>query len=366
MSVTAAMSDRSVDDSSPLVQLAFKSGQHWPHLLKAQADTKQFRSRLNDHFQALDAPDTSLVVFGSVARGECTSQSDLDWILLVDGQSDPQHRRQEANIRQLLKKYEFIEPGSSGVFGGMVGSHDLVHHIGGESDPNSNTTRRILLLLESLPVGHREAYDRVRRQILKRYLEDDRGLTHTSEDIRVPRFLLNDLTRYWRTITVDFVYKQVAANDSKWALRNAKLRMSRKLIFASGLALVLFCQLDENAQEARTALKESRSVALLMDYVESQLKLTPLERLAQLCLKLEISDQTVIQIFSNYDLFLGILDDQSKRDELAKASSHETLRQSLAWQEVRKVSVPFHRGLVSLFLDEHDELKKLTMDYGLF
>src|ERR1700736_4185702 len=94
--------------------------------------------------------------------------------------------------------------------GRMVGSHDLIHRIGGEDDLNSNTTRRVLLLLESLPLGDRAAYDRVRRQILRRYIEDDRGLIHGSGSIRIPRFLLNDLTRYWRTITVDFVYKQVA------------------------------------------------------------------------------------------------------------------------------------------------------------
>ncbi|MEO7649595.1 MAG: hypothetical protein ABIZ80_03950, partial [Bryobacteraceae bacterium] len=158
---------------------------------------------------------------------------------------------------------------------------DLVHNIGGEDDLNSNTTRRVLLLLESHPVGNREAYDRVRRQVVRRYLCDDRGLTHASGGIRVPRFLLNDLTRYWRTVTVDFVYKQVAENDKKWALRNAKLRMSRKLIFAAGLARVFFCHLDPAAEAARSALKESQDVSLLTAYVEQELALTPMEMTAR-------------------------------------------------------------------------------------
>jgi hypothetical protein len=34
----------------------------------------------------------------------------------------------------------------------MIGSHDIVHEIGGEDDTNSNTTRRVLLLLESNPL----------------------------------------------------------------------------------------------------------------------------------------------------------------------------------------------------------------------
>ena len=40
-----------------------------------------------------------------------------------------------------------------------------------------------------------------------------------------PRFLLNDVVRYWRTICVDFEGKDArAGGDRKWALRNAKLR----------------------------------------------------------------------------------------------------------------------------------------------
>src|SRR6266404_8225945 len=133
------------------------------------------RNELDTRFRRRNSPDTSLVVFGSVAREEVTSSSDLDWILLIDGQSVPEHKEQEREIERTLAANKYIEPGRSGVFGKMVGSHDLVHNIGGEDDLNSNTTRRVLLLLESLPVGNREAYDRVRRQVLRRYLEDDRA-----------------------------------------------------------------------------------------------------------------------------------------------------------------------------------------------
>jgi predicted nucleotidyltransferase len=35
--------------------------------------------------------DTSLVVFGSLARGEWTSASDLDWTYLIDGQANSDH-----------------------------------------------------------------------------------------------------------------------------------------------------------------------------------------------------------------------------------------------------------------------------------
>jgi hypothetical protein len=75
---------------------------------------------------------------------------------------------------------------------------------------------------------------------------------------------------------------------------------------------------------------------------------------------------TARSIFDNYDRFLAILDDKKKRDELERAKSHEDLRNSEAWKEVRDVSRPFHEGLVALFLNDDEDLKTLTMKYGVF
>ena len=343
---------------SPIDLLEIRLGSTWPSIHKAHTDTLARRAELESRFSSRESPDTSLVVFGSVARCEVTSQSDLDWILLIDGQSVPEHKIQEIDIESVLSAAGFVEPGKSGK---MVGSHDLVHNIGGEDDLNSNTTRRVLLLLESLPVGNREAYDRVRRQLLRRYIEDDRGLLRSGGAVRIPRFLLNDITRYWRTVTVDFVYKQRAGSDNKWALRNAKLRMSRKLVFAAGLLLCFFCHLDPNAARARDALTGSdKDISLLIEYLDGQLKLTPLERVAQACLSLQIPENIVSSIFDNYDRFLSILDDPEKRSQLTHARSHSELRESSVWAEVRDIGSPFHDGLVDLFLMGGSELSPLT------
>ena len=156
--------------ASKVELLEQKLSTHWPAIRKARHDTASKREDLVDLFRERSSPDTNLIVFGSVARQEVTSRSDLDWILLIDGQSAPEHKEQERDIERTLVSNEYIEPGKSGVFGGMVGSHLLIHNIGGEDDLNSNTTRRVLLLLESLPIGNleaREAYDRVRRQVLR-------------------------------------------------------------------------------------------------------------------------------------------------------------------------------------------------------
>jgi hypothetical protein len=64
--------------------------------------------------------------------------------------------------------------------------------------------------------------------------------------------------------------------------------------------------------------------------------------------------------------FLAWLDDPAKRAELEQAASHDDLRDSAAWNEVRDLSRPFHRGLVALFLEDDERLRELTMNYGVF
>jgi hypothetical protein len=248
----------------------------------------------------------------------------------------------------------------------MIGSHDIVHEIGGEDDTNSNTTRRVLLLLESWPIGSREAYDRVRRQILKRYLQDDHGLRRGSGRLSVPRFLLNDLTRYWRTVTVDFVYKQRAEAGHKWALRNAKLRMSRKLVFASGLLRCFFCNLDHDAAPARQVLAAPQhDVSKLIIYLEDQLKQTPLMLLARAVCRPAIDKSTGRKLFTSYDRFLALLDDKNKRDHLVQLTPDQ-VETSPVWQEVREISRDFHTGLKDLFFGSDDELRNLTTEYAVF
>ena len=138
-----------------------------------------------------------------MARGEYTQGSDIDWTLLVDGQADPGHFTAAQAIAQELKAKKLNEPGINAVFGSVTFSHELIHHIGGHADSNRNTTQRILLLLESRAIGPADAYERVLRAVLARYLDNDISFltrSRSGEQYKVPRFLLNDIVRYWRTV----------------------------------------------------------------------------------------------------------------------------------------------------------------------
>ncbi len=328
---------------------------NWPAIYQSIERSREKKRILLDLFSRGTKPDSeerSVVAFGSVGRDEWTSGSDLDWTLLIDGMADPAHLPIAQEIRVKLLAAGFKEPGQTGVFGNLAFSHDIIHRIGGENDSNRNTTQRILLILESAVIGnHAEAYNRVGGHVFSRYLEEETGLPDPGGKHKVPRFLLNDIVRFWRTMAVDFASKQRERAGQGWGLRNTKLRMSRKLIFASGLLMCFSCSFVPTSDP-------------LLQYLIDVAKQTPLEKLASALLDYGESSETALKIFNAYDQFLAMLDHEDIRKELENltadnAAANETFRQ------VRAFSNDFQEGLNQLFFKNH-HLGPLTMKYGVF
>lgn len=186
-----------------------------------------------------------VTAFGSLARLEVTSESDFDYLVLVDSLPDdpglPQLILKEADgLRSTWATssgHNVREPGSSGLFGSAVGAFDMLDKIGLQRDTNESHSRRMLLLEESVSLLDPEVRDRTVRAALHRYLT----LPTTKED-RPPRYLLNDVVRYWRTITVD--YQAKADGSAHDALRSVKLTTSRKVMFAGTAMALLLCGKD--------------------------------------------------------------------------------------------------------------------------
>jgi predicted nucleotidyltransferase len=349
---------------TPLQRLAQRLDRTWPHLDAARAQSDRTRAQLTARLVDRVPDDTSLVVFGSLARGELTAGSDLDWTLLVDGRAHESHHTGAQAIARIFDEENVKKPGPTGVFGNFAFSHPIVHQIGGQEDTNKNTTQRILLLLESVALGREDVHERVLRLVLSRYVEDDRGLRFSRKAKRIPRFLLNDIVRYWRTVTVDFVYKQRERADG-WALRNAKLRMSRKLIFVSGLLTCFAPELF--APEGETWLDGEGNVdtARIVQFLLERTRIPPLQQLAEVALRPAISVATARKIFDAYDEFIGVLADNEKRDHL-KALVFDDFRTDQLFKEVQHITGKFQDGLEGMFFDEDELLKKLIRDYGVF
>lgn len=327
---------------------------------------------LSSNIQKYTTEDTSLVVFGSLARGEWTSNSDLDWTYLIDGEANSDHLRISQQIQKLLKDNKYIDPGPTGTFGNMAFSHDIVHQIGGQNDTNKNTTQRVLLLLESCRIGKSgaqagesiDAHERVIRAVINRYLEeDDHPLTPDSKKYRVPRFLLNDVVRFWRTMAVDFASKQRDRGGEGWGLRNAKLRMSRKLIFASGLLVCFGVSLD--AELNRQISTDKNGIRLnLAKHIRDRVRLTPLEILVESMDKYGVPEAIANELCSAYAEFLTLVDNEKARNALMALRSADS-RNDPTFNRVREISRIFEHALDYVFF-ENPHVAPLTRKYGVF
>lgn len=371
----------SESDPFPTVRiLAEEIGAEWPGYDLAASGTRKAAKDLKNALKSqrrLLSSDASLVLFGSFARREMLEGSDFDWSLLIDGVVNNDHAEQAKLIDAGIVTAELNSPGSSGTFGNLVFSHELVHRIGGGADSNANLTRRMLMLLESRPFSlsgadsSKEVWNNVLKSILERYFEED----HFSPEARrtVPRFLLNDLTRFWRTICVDYAAKHHEQAGKKWALRNSKLRFSRKLLYASGLAFCLSCQLDRPPVNLRNLFDEG-DVTTTEPFVQQAMAFaeTPaLEYLAEFVVAFvdesEKRQRVADRIFGSYNAWLELLADKDNREELESISHIEAERSSL-FREIRRQGTKFAKGLEELFFNRHrdtetDQIAKLGLEY---
>jgi predicted nucleotidyltransferase len=353
-------------DMDPIDALAKKWSLRLDEIWKAREQARSQRQAFKDVCEKgkFLTQDTSVVVFGSMARDECTSGSDADWTLLIDGEANSDHLRVTQKITSSIS-HIFKAPNPTGSFGGMTFSHQLIHNIGGAEDTNANTTQRILMLLESRSihgVGD-AAYGRVVRGILNRYIEQEvSNLNRERTGYKVPRFLLNDVVRFWRTMAVDFASKQSARGGLGWGIRNAKLRLSRKLIYISGLLTCFSCALDV---DLNSQVNSARDKSLqVVNHLRKAVKNTPLAVLANSLFLYDNEGEVTSEVFNAYNEFLGILNDTEKREHLQNLRAEDSERDAL-FIEIRRISDAFQNGLDKFFF-ENQNIKSLTRKYGVF
>ncbi len=321
--------------------LAEQTGEAFAPILAARARTEaglaERRTRLAG--VVLD-PDAAVVLLGSWGRHEVTSASDDDAIVLFCGARRDAVRPAPGEVAAVLGG---PAPGPEGLFGATAWLTDLTDRIGLDLDTNTNLTRRMLFLLESVAVAGDHAHAAAREALLGTYLAQH------ERDYRPPRFLLNDLVRYWRTIAVDFEGKHRARAGEGWGLRHAKLRFSRKVLFAGGLLPVLDCH----------ALPAAEMPAFLA----RRLAEPPLDRLAAAFLAHGMADAGA-RALRAYGAFLEMLDDSGSRTELAGLAEQDAHGSPL-FARVRELGDDLQAALLSLLFEDR-ELELLVRDYLIF
>lgn len=338
----------------------------FPSIKQCITHTQKMHSNIDEIVRSQSppvlGPDTGFVVYGSLAREEATPGSDIDWTVLVDGQADAKHIEVARKIQAVLKEAGYVGPGRTGTFGETSFSHSLVNHIGGANDTNINMTRRILLLLESRSIGGDLVRERVVRCVLGRYIYEDVNLPGRRSS--TPRFLLNDIVRFWRTMAVDYATKTWERDGDKWALRNAKLRMSRKLLFTKGMLSLYNYQ--SKCRPSDTPLTDLAStIELPFEIQYQELQKTPLALLGDAMMSAG-DINAAKDVFSAYDLFLEILSDENARDRLAMIEFGSEVVDSPDFKKIREISHQFQSGLDKLFFADENEFSTFIRTYAVF
>jgi len=332
---------------TPLERLAREAGRAFPALSAARERTAR---RLAERHALLDgvaiAPNATIALMGSWGRHELTTGSDDDYVVLVRGFAPHDWGPEQETAAKVAERFArdpggFGAPGRQGVFAEVVYSAELLR-VGLDDDTNTNLTRRMLLVLESVAAVHDDVLAGVRLDVIQDYLSD------ALRDRRPPRFLLNDLVRYWRTIGVDFVAKDRERAGAGWGLRNAKLRTSRKLLFASGLLPVLRCH-ELRAEQIAPFLAE-------------QFALPPTDRVADAFLHCGFAARGA-DALGAYDAFLALLDDDAARAELQAVTGRADADASPRWREVAELGATIERSLLALLFET--ELGPVTQRYAV-
>ncbi|UUY01578.1 hypothetical protein LRS13_12620 [Svornostia abyssi] len=294
-----------------------------------------------------------IVVCGSMARREMSTASDFDFLVVAHGlvEDATRFRSFRAACEDWCTQRAIKPPGSTGIFGRVVAATELVDQIGLDFDTNASLTRRILMLEEGISVLEPPLHRKFVNVSIGRYLHGGQ-----SDPGGTPRFLLNDVVRYWRTIAVDYqakVWQSLKPDD--WGLRYLKLRISRKLTFVGTLASLFLVELRQ-PEDPRSFL------------VDQFVEVPALARLAQLASDLQDEEESlaslrdVMVIAEEFSEFLA--------DEVRRTAAQQVLppaREATdeSFSLMRERSVQLQRALEGLFFDS-PKLGPLSRKYLSF
>lgn len=213
----------------------------------SQMRLKELRSRLEALDELRNFPSLTVFGTGSYARLEASEYSDIDMFFMMKTPRNEVSEYRTRSFRLWGKLIEVIDlmglPRFSNDCEYLVILHipEIVEKLGGRLDDQENFfTARLLLMLESTCLYGKEVYETTIREIIGSYFKDYPDHKETFQ----PVFLMNDISRFWKTLLLNYENKRSARllgdenQRTKQKVRNFKLKYSRMTTcFATAAAL---------------------------------------------------------------------------------------------------------------------------------
>jgi len=266
----------------------------------------------------LNEAELCIYATGSYGRLEAWEGSDIDLFFLYENTESFSYLtflRIAGCLIEATERMGFPPFSGDGQFLEGLDVREMERMLGSREDDSTNTfTARMLLLLESQPVSDERRYRDLLEQIVGFYYRDFPG----HEDDFVPRFLINDILRFWRTLTLNYEHDRFAVRaiadleerarkQAKSSLKNYKLKLSR-LATCFSMVVHLACE-----QPPVTAQQ-----------VVGLCSLTPRLRFAALSGRTDKADSLLNEIDRHYERFLDQV--QRPEPELIELFGEETSR----------------------------------------
>jgi|GEM_PF-3226726 len=196
--------------------------------LKKDVDSVYFDGRYNNII---------IYVCGSLARQEMVDTSDLDLFFIALNDQMVSSNIDKYNFFSLMydinKKNGFKEPSKNGYYWRFTPKENLLDIGSQEEDYNNSFTARMLLILESKPLWNNDEYDNLLSIVVGKYFEE----FDSHSDNFYPLFLMNDILRYWYTLTINYEYRRDPSDDkNKRYWKRLKLKYARLLTCFSFVA----------------------------------------------------------------------------------------------------------------------------------
>jgi hypothetical protein len=261
---------------------------------------------------------------GSYARLEASEHSDID--LFFVSKKDKVTYGESYNVPMIRMMSEVVRIGdelgfpkfsNDGQYLRILHVRDILNTLGGnEDDYTNNFTARLLMILESKPVFGHKIYQNVLEEIIESYYRD----YPDHEDKFRPNFLINDISRFWKTLCLNYENKRNQRDISeekrvKQKIKNFKLKYSRLSTCFSSIAYLTALEIPVSKEQVlemtqMTPSSRLRSVARFIPEAESVINLA-LEKYHWF---LERTGTTEIDLFSYFE------DEDRRRDAFLKAS----------------------------------------------
>lgn len=284
-------------------------------------------SKLSMGAAGLELGPMFIFAAGSYARGEASEHSDIDLFLgyddlhpagisasSIDDRWKATRRTNEfrlfAQIIQAIDDLGFPALSSDSKYLKTHLISEVINEIGGDRDDVDNHfTFRMLLLLEGHCIAGPAQHASAVRAIIDSYYRDYPA--HASEF--KPWYLLNDIVRYWKTLTLNYENRRPNPEhedaDAR-RVKNFKLKFSRMTT-----CFATVCAIGSRMREARP------------EDIEALVRMTPYQRFEEAMQQMPSLKPNVVKLRRKYAWFLE--QTALPTEELRQAFSSRARRQQM-------------------------------------